>query len=333
MNMKLFLATTGNGIARAVRQADGEWSVEVALSDQGVRCLAADPLNAGVIYAGTQRNGVWRSNDRGQTWQFSGMDGQIVTSLAVNPHDSNIIYAGTKPALLFASHDGGTTWAELDGFRRIPNRWWWTSPAEPPDRRPFIFAIAPSPTESEVLLAGIEAGAVVRSEDGGRTWSRHRRGALRDCHSLKFHASNGNWVYEAGGTGGGAAFSQDGGRTFQKAKRGLAKHYGIVCAADPETPEIWYMCVAPSPFNAFGKNPEIHLYRSAGEGGWQSIGWMVHPLPAAVTALVTLPNEPGHLYAGLTNGNVWHSADYGDTWEQLPFKINLQRMWFSLLVI
>lgn len=53
--------------------------------------------------------------------------------------------------------------------------------------------------------AGIELGAVVRSEDGGRTWSGHRHGALRDCHSLTFHHSHAQWVYEAGGTGGGAA--------------------------------------------------------------------------------------------------------------------------------
>jgi hypothetical protein len=32
--------------------------------------------------------------------------------------------------------------------------------------------------------------------------SLHRKGALRDCHSLKFHTTNGNWAYEAGGNGG-----------------------------------------------------------------------------------------------------------------------------------
>ena len=334
-NTKLFLPTTGNGIARAVWKADGEWSVEVALSKQDVRCLAADPLNTDVIYAGTQGNGVLRSTDRGQTWQPAGLSGHIIKAIAISPIDRNAIYVGTKPALIFASYDGGNTWTELAGFRRIPNRWWWFSPAEPPDHRPYIFAIAPSPTEPEVLLAGVEAGAVVRSEDGGRTWSRHRRGALRDCHSLKFHAANRNWVYEAGGTGGGAALSRDGGRTFQKAKRGLAEHYGIVCAADPATPEIWYVCVGPppSPFSLHRKNTGFYLYRSTGETGWQPIGWTSHPLPVAPTALVTLPNVPGHLYAGLTNGDVWQSADYGDTWEQLPFKFNLQTFWFSMLVI
>jgi hypothetical protein len=67
-----------------------------------------------------------------------------------------------------------------------------------------------SPTDPNVIVAGVEFGALVRSEDGGRTWSNHRKGALRDCHSLTFHATNGNWVYEGGG---GATVSRDGGLT------------------------------------------------------------------------------------------------------------------------
>ena len=272
-----------------------------------------------------------RSEDCGLSWQRSGMEGHIVKSLAVSPHDSNVIYAGTKPALLFVSNDRGKSWTELEGFRRIPNRWWWFSPAEPPDMRAYVIAIAPSPGDPNVILAGIEFGAVVRSEDGGQSWSGHRTGALRDCHSLKFHADDGDWAYEAGGSGGGASFSRDGGRTFHKAKSGLAKNYGIVCAADPEKSETWYVCVGSSPFNAFGKNPQVYLYRSAGAAGWQPIGWQSHPLPVAPTALTTVPGAPGHLYAGLYNGDVWHTADLGDSWEKLPF--SFEGVWFSLLVI
>lgn len=326
----VFLASFDNGITRAARDADGNWTVEHLMTEHTVTCLAADPANTQRLYAGTQ-DGALRSDDGGLIWQPSSLQGHPVKSLAVSPHDGNVIYAGSKPALLFKSVDGGASWQELDGFRRIPNRWWWFSPAEPPDKRPYVFGIALSPTEPDVLLAGVEFGAVVRSEDGGQTWSRHRRGALRDCHSLKFHAANGDWAYEAGGSGGGASFSRDGGRTWQKAKKGLAKNYGIVCAADPVKPEIWYVCVAPSPFNAFGQKPEIYLYRSTGGAGWQPIGWQEHPLPVAATALVTLPDAPGHLYAGLHNGDVWHTADYGDTWDKLPF--NLGGIWFSLLVL
>jgi photosystem II stability/assembly factor-like uncharacterized protein len=329
MNNRVFLSAIDKGISRAERDAGGNWRVDHQTTDNPATCLANDPANPHIIYAGT-RNGVLRSDDCGHSWRRSGMEGQIVKSLAVSTHDPQTVYAGIKPALMFVSRDGGQTWAELEGFRRIPNRWWWFSPAEPPFR-PYVMAIAPSPSDPDVVLAGVELGAVSRSADGGRSWSRHRPGSLRDCHSLKFHASNGNWVYEAGGSGGGASFSRDGGQTFHKAKHGLARNYGIVCAADPEKPEIWYVCVAPSPMNAFGKSPEIYLYRSTGGAGWQPIGWAPHPLPVAATALVTVPGAPGQLYAGLYNGDIWHSGDYGDTWSQLPF--SFEQIWFSLLVV
>ncbi len=326
----IFLATYDKGVARAERGADGAWAVSNSAAEHQVTCLAAAPGDPGPIYAGT-RDGLLRSDDGGLTWQNSGMAGQIVKSLAVSPHDSQVVYAGTKPALLFASHDGGQSWTELEGFRRIPNRWWWFSPAEPPDLRAYVMSIALSPEDPDVILAGIEFGAVVRSKDGGRTWSSHRSGALRDCHSLKFHASDGRWAYQAGGTGGGASLSRDGGQTFHKAKSGLAKNYGIVCAADPENPEIWYVCVGSGPGNAFGNDPKVYLYRATGGAGWQPIGWRSHPLTETPTALTTVPGAPGHLYAGLKNGDVWHTADYGDSWTKMPF--SFEGIWFSLLVL
>ncbi len=70
--MNSFLATTGMGfgdssLARAEQGSDGNWSVEYPLKGQDVRCLAADPLNPGIVYAGTQGNGILRSEDNGKT--------------------------------------------------------------------------------------------------------------------------------------------------------------------------------------------------------------------------------------------------------------------------
>lgn len=329
MDDKIFLTCFDKGVARAWRRPGGDWVREWTATEHKINCLAADPLNRGTVYAGTP-DGVLRSDDCGLTWRRRGMEGRVVKSLAVSPHDGDVVYAGTRPALMFVSRDGGQSWSELDGFRRIPNRWWWFSPAESPWKA-YVMAIALSPTDKNVLLAGVEFGAVVRSGDGGRTWSRHRTGALRDCHSLKFHATNGNWVYEAGGTGGGASFSRDGGLTFRKAKEGLAKHYGIVCAADPEKPEIWYVCVGSSPINAFGSNPKVYLYRCTGGAGWQNVGWQPHPLPVTPTALTTVRGAPGELYAGLHNGDIYHATDYGDAWAKMPFSFD--GIWYSLLVI
>ena len=312
----------GTGLARAERKAEGDWSVEFLLAGQDVRCLAADPLNSNVVYAGVQHGGVLRSDDRGRTWRPAGLAGKVVKSLAVSPHDAGAIYAGTRPALMYVSRDGGDTWTELEAFRRIPWRWLWLSPAEKPFTA-YVQAIALSPTAPNVIVVGIEAGAVVRTTDGGKTWTGHRKGALRDCHSLTFHATNGDWVYETGGTGGGVAVSRDAGDTWRQPRAGLDRHYGWACAADPARPEVWYVSASPGAGKAHSEsNAQAYIFRSAGGAPWQKLGGgLPQPLNYMPYALLTDPTAPGHIYAGLSNGNVWYSADYGETWQKLPFNL------------
>lgn len=328
MTAKSFVATTGSGLARAANIGD-RWSVDFLLADQGVRCLAADPNQCSIVYAGTQGNGVLRSTDGAQTWTEVGLEGRVVKSLAVSSVEPGVVYAGTKPIGLFVSRDGGAHWTELDSIRRLPWRWWWFSPAES-GLKAYIQGIAPSPSDPKVIVAGIEAGAVVRSADGGRTWVGHRPGAVRDCHSITFHATNGDWVYEGGGTGAGVAYSRDGGNMWHQPKTGIDRHYGWAVAADPAQPEVWYVSASPKFARSQFVVPAAHvdgeanayIFRSSGGAAWQKLGGgLPQPLNFMAYALLTDPAAPGHLYAGLSNGDVWHSIDHGDTWMQLPFNL------------
>ncbi len=320
LSSRTFLAVANRRVVCATCCNDSSWQVATVLDGPMPVTLAGDPNHPDVVYAGTQGNGVYRSVDRGLSWAPLGLAGRIVKSLAVSPHDPDVIYAGVKPALVYKTNDGGKHWDELRGFRHVPNRWWWFSPAEPPFRA-YVNALAVSPAEPYVVLAGIEFGALVRSEDGGRTWSDHLPNAMRDCHVLKFHHHNGQWVYEAGGPGSGAAVSRDGGKTWRQPGGGLAVNYGVTCVADPERPEVWYAALAPGPRKAYGKNPEAYLYRASAGADWQPIGWEPQPMSRMPRALVTLPDAPGQLFVGTTYGDVWHTADYGDSWQRLPFDL------------
>lgn len=315
-----FLAASGSGVARAAR-VGGEWKVDFLIADQDVRCLAADPHRSNVVYAGTQGNGILRSADGGVTWRPAGLAGRSVKSLAASRAEPGAVYAGTKPPKLFVSRDGGDRWIELGSFHRL-RAWWWISPAES-DLRPYVQGVALSPTDPNVIVAGIELGAVLRSEDGGQTWSGHRPGALRDCHSITFHATNGDWMYEAGGTGAGAAFSRDGGVTWRQPKAGLDRRYGWACAADPARPEVWYVSVSSGPMAAHNDGrADAYIFRSVGGAAWQKLGGgLPQPLDYMPYALLTDPESPGHVYAGLSSGEVWHSENHGDTWRKLPFNL------------
>jgi photosystem II stability/assembly factor-like uncharacterized protein len=337
VSVNTFIATTGQGLARATCGANGDWSVEFMLSNHDVRCLAADPIRSAVVYAGTQEKGVLRSDDGGRTWRSAGLDGQSVRALTVSRSEPGAVYAGTKPALIFVSRDGGAKWTELAAFRRT-HRWFWFSPAEPPSFTAYVQSIGLSPTDPKAIVIGIEAGAVVRSDDSGQTWTKHCSGAVRDCHSLIFHATHGDWVYESGGTG--VAFSRDAGRTWRQPRDGMGRRYGWACNADPAQPEIWYVSASPIFSRSNPATPPAHVngmanayvYRSAGGAPWQKLGGgLPQPLDYMAYALLTDPTAPGHLYAGLSHGEVWHSTDHGDNWQKLPF--NLKGIHRSLIML
>ncbi len=146
---------------------------------------------------------------------------------------------------------------------------------------------------------------------------------------MAFHTSDGDWVYEAGGSGGGQAFSRDSGRTWQKLKKGLDRRYGWACAADPAQPDIWYVS-ASAPFSFPHLVPAAHvdgqanaaIYRSAAGGPWEKIeNGLPQPLDYMAYALLTDPSAPGHLVAGLSNGDIYHSTDYGDSFHKLPLTL------------
>ena len=317
---QIFLAATGHSLARAATSG-GRWVVETILPDCVIRCLAADPTQPGVAYAGTDQNGVLRTNDDGRTWQPAGLAGLPIRALAVSQAQPGRVYAGTKPPGLYVSDDGGAHWAELPALRKR-QAFWWFSPAEGKPYTPMVQSIALSASDANILVVGIELGAVLRSFDAGATFTGHRPGSLRDCHGLAMHANQPYWVYEAGGTGLGVAYSHDAGHTWRRPRHGLDRHYGWAVAVDPGMPEVWYASLASSAARAHGSQVDAGIYRWAGLGDWKELsGGLPHPLDAMPYALLTDPHATGHLYAGLSNGQVWHSTNYGDDWHRLPFSL------------
>lgn len=271
------------------------------LDEEGVRTTLEGDVRAlagseGPMYAGTQGDGVFRSEDGGETWRRVGLDGRIVKALAVAPDGT--VYAGAKPPALFVSGDGGQSWRELESLAAM-RRWFWWQPAEKP-HTPYVDAVAVS---ADALLVGIEAGRILRSTDGGETWTRIRRGVARDCHAL---VARGPFAYEAAGFG--ASFSRDGGATWTRATAGLDGRYAMAVGIDPDDPEHWYIGTAPMR-TAHTTNAQAALYGGRLGEPWEKlVGGLEHQVRAIVSADDTV-------YVGLGNGEILRSP----AWERLPF--------------
>ena len=302
-------AATGDGIARLDEHGDG-WKVEVSLAGSGAQCLAVDPADGDIVYAGLRDGGVRKTRDGGKSWTDCDLPEAGVFSLAVSAADG-AVYAGTEPSRLFRSDDGGEEWRELDALLQLPSRPRWSFPPRP--WTSHVRWIAPSPHDAALLLVGIELGGLMRSTDGGQTWQDHRPGAQPDVHSLAWHPRAEGRAYEAGG--GGAAWSDDGGETWRPADEGRDRNYTWSVAVDPQDPERWYVSASTGPFAAHGRqDPQARIFRRRAGEPWRAVGGgLPEPLPAMPYALLA---TDGGMFAGLADGQLWSSTDRGDTWHR-----------------
>jgi photosystem II stability/assembly factor-like uncharacterized protein len=310
--MPRLYAATGDAVARLDESGDG-WTVELSLEGSGAQCIALDPREPETLYAGLRGGGVRRTTDGAGTWAGCELPAADVFSVAISPADG-AVYAGTEPSALYRSDDGGGTWRELTALLDLPSRPTWSFPPRP--WTSHVRWIAPSPHDAGLILAGIELGGLMRSTDGGESWQDQRPGSQPDVHSLAWHPQVAGRAYEAGG--GGAAWSEDGGDTWRPADDGRDRHYTWSVAVDPSDPGLWYVSASTGPFAAHGRgDPHAHVYRRE-NGGWTALaGGLPDPLPAMPYALVATEDR---LFAGLANGELWESADRGDSWRRCELR-------------
>jgi photosystem II stability/assembly factor-like uncharacterized protein len=307
-------AATGDGIIR-LEEASETWTVERSLAGSGAQCLAVDPADPEIVYAGLREGGVRRSVDGGRTWIDCQLPEPAVFSLEVSAADG-AVYAGTEPSRLFRSDDQGESWRALDALLELPSRPRWSFPPRP--WTSHVRWIAPSPHDADVLLVGIELGGLMRSSDGGLSWEDHRPGAQRDVHSLAWHPHTPDRAYEAGG--GGAAFSTDAGESWQPADEGRDRHYAWAVTVDPDDPDRWYVSASTGPRAAHGRgDPQARIYRRRSGEPWQPLAadGLPEPLPAMPYALLA---ADGRLFAGLADGQLWESRDRGDSWTAMQLE-------------
>jgi photosystem II stability/assembly factor-like uncharacterized protein len=72
--------------------------------------IAADPHAPNRILAAGHTNGIWLSEDEGESWQFKEAREETFITVAINPYHPNYYYAATLSGKLWASTDGGDSW-------------------------------------------------------------------------------------------------------------------------------------------------------------------------------------------------------------------------------
>ncbi len=153
--------------------ADGQ---PLPVSWQGnVYCLDQSPSNPDYLYAGTENGAIFKSTDKGQSWECISNDLSLdgIGAIGVHPADPETVYFG-QGNLVYKSVNGGAGWSiVLNASGLQPN------------------AISVNPEDPQIVLVAAGKG-LYRSADGGQNWTQLY---AQTCWDLALKPDDGNIVY------------------------------------------------------------------------------------------------------------------------------------------
>ena len=296
------------------------WAVERHLRGQSSECIAVDPRDPARLYCGTAGDGLFRSRDGGRTWEpvGSGIAHLAITAVAVaharQAKGSRVVFAGTEPSAVFRSETGGDSWIDLAGLQALPSADTWSFPPRPHTHH--VRWIEADVAVADRLFVAIEAGALVRTFDGGRSWHDRVGGGPFDTHTAATHPLAPGRIYSAAGDG--YFESTDAGDTWASPEDGLQHLYLVGVAVDPADPQTVVVSASSGPFVAYRpKSAEAYVYRRSGPGRWeQTMKGLPEARGTTVSRFATHAGEPGVIYAA-NNRGLFRSEDAGRSWKLL----------------
>ncbi len=206
-------------------------------------------------------DGVYRSDDAGQTWQHLGlMDSRHIAEIEIHPNDPDHIYVAVQGAVhgdseergVYRSTDGGQSWERVLYIDETTGA---TDISMDHHNPRILYA---STWDHRRLPWQVRSGgpgsALYKSTDGGDTWEKLSKGLpeVMGKTSIDVSPANSEVVYaniEAEGTKGGVYRSDDGGKSWRQTTSDRVTvaraWYYIEVFADPQDENTVYVLNAP----------------------------------------------------------------------------------------
>ncbi|MEA2505815.1 MAG: hypothetical protein QOH48_433 [Actinomycetota bacterium] len=312
--------------------------------------LKGSPADPNRLYA-SQSTGwfgqlIQRSDDGGKSWQpmgnkfeYDGVPGTHqwydgtphpwefarVWHLEPSLDDPDSIYAGVEDAALFRSNDGGGTWQELSGLRGHGSGSSWA----PGAGGLCLHTIVLDPRDPERIFVAISAAGVFRTDDGGKTWRAANRGLhsggipdetaeVGHCvHKLAMHPSRPDVLFMQ--KHWDVMRSDDAAESWQEVSGNLPTDFGFAIDVHAHEPETIYVVPIKSDSEHYPPDGKLRVYRSRSGGNeWEALTEGLPQKDCYVNvlrdAMAVDSLDSCGVYFGTTGGQVYASADAGDTW-------------------
>jgi photosystem II stability/assembly factor-like uncharacterized protein len=256
-----------------------------------VRLLAIDGQDSRTLYAFTYLDGgngpavpaLYRSPDAGSSWSVMAT-GWLFFNLVADSHDAGTLYARVTTSLgagIVKSTDAGANWRFI-----LENA--------------YAMALAPTQTGPDILYATGGVDGVLKSADGGMTWTAANDGlAATYITAVAVHPQDSGRLYALGTSFVYA--SQDGGKNWGATQR---------CGDDPGVPGFAF---DPGDPNSVYLNSGGLCATRDGGASWKQL------LPPQRATYLTVPGPLTDSQGVIYYGNL-KSTDHGANWQEIGMR-------------
>ncbi|WP_432478866.1 exo-alpha-sialidase [Nocardioides sp. GXQ0305] len=245
-------------------------------------------VDDGVVWAGTEPGAIFRSTDRGETFELvrglwdhpqraewgAGFGGQAFHTILPHPDDAQSVLAAISTGGVYRTSDGGESWSASNSGVKAE---FMPGERSYPEFGQCVHKVARDSGDPDRLFLQ-NHGGVYRSDDGGGTWN--------------------------------------------DIAPGLPTEFGFAMVTHPRRTGTAYTFPISDAGARWPVDGHARVWRTDDAGAsWQALG--DGDLPdgyfAAVMrdAMCADAHDPAGLYFGGRNGAVWASPDEGETWSEV----------------
>lgn len=305
-------------------------SIGPAFTSGRIGDIAIHPTNESIWYVAVSSGGVWKTQNRGVTWEpiFDDQSVYSIGCITIDPNNPHTIWVGTGENVggrhvgfgdgIYKSEDDGKSWKNMG----LANSNHISKIIVHPENPDIIWVAAQGP-----LWSGGGERGLYKSVDGGNNWKKVLgEGEWTGVTDVVIDPNNPDWLYAAtwdrhrtvaaymgGGPGSGLHRSTDGGETWEKLTSGIPKtNLGkIGLAISPFNSDVLYAAIEED-------LREGGIYMSTNKGKtWkkQSDAVSGGTGPHYYQELYASPHHEGRLY--LANNSMLVTDDHGKTYRRL----------------